>query len=348
MYCPGPGLYNIQTAKAPAFQRPAKPPVAERWWSGKLTSGHYGFSDQAGPIPFCFSSAADAAVLLLFACAAGRMQLSPSVRAWLPWVSRRQLCKVLQILLLFWMYCTVLWRCFILLYNLYDMSCDMNKCDSETLTVMCVCLCVFWLQSFRFLVLLQVVVVVVVGGADATGFLIDNLHTAQFSILSVCAHIWHRCLLPFNQFPFRLARLCDPHVEVEDKHQLAQDFLSACPCCLDSGYSQRLKAYMEASRLYKQIKNYRLQTICDPDFSFFSIANCCEPVPIHWTHTQMHEIDGDFIGPQSSCNGSASKWGFAFRGSNLRLVAALVTKGCLGVISHEVKVLAMRKVTTQR
>lgn len=183
------------------------------------------------------------------------------------------------------------------------------------------------------------------GGADATGFSIDNLHTAQFSILSVCAHIWHRCLLPFNQFPFRLARLCDPHVEVEDKHQLAQDFLSACPCCLDSGYSQRLKAYMEASRLYKQIKNYRLQTICDPDFSFFSIANCCEPVPIHWTHTQMHEIDGDLIGPQSSCNGSASKWGFAFRGSNLRLVAALVTKCCLGVISHEVKVFSMRKVT---
>lgn len=59
----------------------------------------------------------------------------------------------------------------------------------------------------------------------------------------------------------------------------------------------------------------------------------------------MHEIDGDLIGPQSSCNGSASKWGFAFRGSNLRLVAALVTKCCLGVISHEVKVFSMRKVT---
>ena len=39
------------------------------------------------------------------------------------------------------LYCTV--TLFYFIIQLYDMSCDMNKCDSETLTVMCVCLCVF-------------------------------------------------------------------------------------------------------------------------------------------------------------------------------------------------------------
>jgi len=79
------------------------------------------------------------------------------------------------------------------------------------------------------------------------GFSLDDLHTAQFSILSISAHIWHRCFRPFQQFPHKLALLCDPDTSNEEKLGIIRDFSSARPCCLDLAYSQRLKAYLEAA-----------------------------------------------------------------------------------------------------
>ena len=78
------------------------------------------------------------------------------------------------------------------------------------------------------------------------GFSLQEVHTAQFSILSISAHIWHRCFRPFQQFPHKLALLCDPDTSNEEKLGIIGDFSSARPCCLDLAYSQRLKAYLEA------------------------------------------------------------------------------------------------------
>ena len=83
------------------------------------------------------------------------------------------------------------------------------------------------------------------------GFSRDDLHAAQFCILSISGHLWHRCVQPFQRFPHKLAVLCDPNERDDDKQALVHVFVNAHPCCLDAGYSQRLKAYLQAGMLIR-------------------------------------------------------------------------------------------------
>ena len=86
----------------------------------------------------------------------------------------------------------------------------------------------------------------IVTDSVVAGLSLDNLRVAQFSILSAASHVWHRCLQPFQQFPHRLVMLCDPHEEVEAKRGLVEEWFECRSCCLDRGYSQRLRSYMQA------------------------------------------------------------------------------------------------------
>ena len=63
-----------------------------------------------------------------------------------------------------------------------------------------------------------------------------------FCFLHVVTCLWRRLVVPYQRFPWRLVRLIDPRLDDEEKHSTAVEFLRAPTCCLDFGFSDRLRS----------------------------------------------------------------------------------------------------------
>ena len=48
-----------------------------------------------------------------------------------------------------------------------------------------------------------------------------------------------------QEWPYRLAKILDPHVPFESKVDLVRQFLSASDCCCDKGFSIPLQQFMK-------------------------------------------------------------------------------------------------------
>ena len=63
-----------------------------------------------------------------------------------------------------------------------------------------------------------------------------------FCILHVATCTWVRLISPYTAFPWKLVALIDERVESFEKDEITRSFLLARPCCLDEGFTARLRS----------------------------------------------------------------------------------------------------------
>ena len=68
-----------------------------------------------------------------------------------------------------------------------------------------------------------------------------------FCAILVMTALWRRLHVPYTMWPWRLAALQDPRVSQGDKHVICRDLESAKPCCLDFGFTDRIRSQFAAA-----------------------------------------------------------------------------------------------------
>jgi hypothetical protein len=69
----------------------------------------------------------------------------------------------------------------------------------------------------------------------------DFVKTIRDAVLSLVAQVYWRMNVWYEDFPFRMSTLSDPRFTPEDRAKVAADLWAREPCCLDPGFSQRVR-----------------------------------------------------------------------------------------------------------
>ena len=69
----------------------------------------------------------------------------------------------------------------------------------------------------------------------------SSLYLISFCMLSICTNVWARLVLPYSGFPWKLAALANPGLTDAEADSIVNEFLRAGACCLDTGFSARLR-----------------------------------------------------------------------------------------------------------
>lgn len=68
--------------------------------------------------------------------------------------------------------------------------------------------------------------------------------------------LWRRLVVPYQQFPWRLAALADSRLQPHEHDTVARQFLQSHPCCLDQSFSMRFKSVLQSAEQLKQGGRY--------------------------------------------------------------------------------------------
>ena len=79
----------------------------------------------------------------------------------------------------------------------------------------------------------------------------------------IVGQLARKLILPWQQYPWRLWPLAWQDSSLADRRSCAQDLLSSRPCCLDSGFSQRLKGM---HRTQEELLSLELQSFLQKVF----------------------------------------------------------------------------------
>ena len=69
----------------------------------------------------------------------------------------------------------------------------------------------------------------------------DCLYVTFFIQLQVSTRLWRRQHVGYSSYPWKLAQIANPLLPQQKALEMATDFLSAKECCLDEGFSLRLR-----------------------------------------------------------------------------------------------------------
>jgi len=63
-----------------------------------------------------------------------------------------------------------------------------------------------------------------------------------FCVIHLVTCLWRRLIVPYQMYPWCLVRMLDPRLDKEEQESVASKFLRAPLCCLDVGFSDRLRS----------------------------------------------------------------------------------------------------------